>query len=131
MPSGPQNAKHFWPKNSCEYTHPIAMTSCKSTRQYLLFEFIQNFKCCSYLLMYLLLSQVTHTCIFYHHRLYLPVFLIITGNMHLYLLSSHGHIPIYILSSQCTYTYILYHLGDNCIQNFHLGRYIVGYTVGN
>ena len=25
----------------------------------------------------------------------------------------------------CTYS------GDNCIQNFHLGRYIVGYTVGN
>ena len=24
-----------------------------------------------------------------------------------------------------------YQLGDNCIQNFHLGRYIVGYTVGN
>ena len=24
-----------------------------------------------------------------------------------------------------------FHLGDNCIQNFHLGRYIVGYTVGN
>ena len=24
-----------------------------------------------------------------------------------------------------------YKLGDNCIQNFHLGRYIVGYTVGN
>ena len=23
------------------------------------------------------------------------------------------------------------HLGDNCIQNFHLGRYIVGYTFGN
>ena len=23
------------------------------------------------------------------------------------------------------------HLGDNCIQIFHLGRYIVGYTVGN
>ena len=22
------------------------------------------------------------------------------------------------------------HLGDNCIHNFHLGRYIVGYTVG-
>ena len=22
-------------------------------------------------------------------------------------------------------------LGDNCIQNYHLGRYIVGYTVGN
>ena len=23
------------------------------------------------------------------------------------------------------------HLGDNCIQNFRLGRYMVGYTVGN
>ena len=23
------------------------------------------------------------------------------------------------------------HLGDNCIQNFHLERNIVGYTVGN
>ena len=23
------------------------------------------------------------------------------------------------------------HLGDNCIQNFHYGRYIVGYTVRN
>ena len=23
-----------------------------------------------------------------------------------------------------------YNLGDNCIQNFHLGSYIVGYTVG-
>ena len=23
------------------------------------------------------------------------------------------------------------YLGDNCIQIFHLGRYIVGYTVGN
>ena len=22
-------------------------------------------------------------------------------------------------------------LGDNCIQNFNLGRYIIGYTVGN
>ena len=22
-------------------------------------------------------------------------------------------------------------LGDNCIQNFHLGRYNIGYTVGN
>ena len=26
---------------------------------------------------------------------------------------------------------ILNKLGDNCIQNFHLGSYIVGYTVGN
>ena len=24
-----------------------------------------------------------------------------------------------------------HHLGDNCIQYFHLGRYIVGNTVGN
>ena len=23
------------------------------------------------------------------------------------------------------------HLGNKCIQNFHLGRYIIGYTVGN
>ena len=23
------------------------------------------------------------------------------------------------------------HLGENCIQNFHLGRYMVGYTIGN
>ena len=26
---------------------------------------------------------------------------------------------------------LLLYLGDNCIQTFHLGRYIVGYTVGN
>ena len=26
---------------------------------------------------------------------------------------------------------LLIYLGDNCFQNFHLGRYIVGYTVGN
>ena len=26
---------------------------------------------------------------------------------------------------------IVDNLGDNCIQNFHLGRYIVGYTIGN
>ena len=24
-----------------------------------------------------------------------------------------------------------HYLGDNCIQNFHSGRYIVGYTIGN
>ena len=29
------------------------------------------------------------------------------------------------------YIVIVFKLGDNCIQNFHLGRYIVGYTVGN
>ena len=27
--------------------------------------------------------------------------------------------------------YCIRDFGDNCIQNFHLGRYIVGYTVGN
>ena len=27
--------------------------------------------------------------------------------------------------------HLRYHLGDNCIQNFHLGRYFIGYTVGN
>ena len=26
---------------------------------------------------------------------------------------------------------VVVNLGDNCIQNFHLGRYIVGYMVGN
>ena len=26
---------------------------------------------------------------------------------------------------------ICHHLGDSCIQNFHFGRYIVGYTIGN
>ena len=34
----------------------------------------------------------------------------------------------------CYFYYVLVtstYLGDNCIQNFHLGRYIVGYTVGN
>ena len=37
--------------------------------------------------------------------------------------------------SDCDVKYIVninyHHLGDNCIQNFHLGRYIFGYTVGN
>ena len=28
-------------------------------------------------------------------------------------------------------TFPLLNLGDNCIQNFHLGRYIFGYTVEN
>ena len=27
--------------------------------------------------------------------------------------------------------WLINYLGDNCIQMFHLGRYIVGYTVGN
>ena len=30
-------------------------------------------------------------------------------------------------TNSCNFSY----LGDNCIQIFHLGRYIVGYTVGN
>ena len=31
------------------------------------------------------------------------------------------------ITLECKMTY----LGDNCIQIFHLGRYIVGYTIGN
>ena len=34
------------------------------------------------------------------------------------------------LTPLASYTY-MFKLGDNCVQNFHLGRYIVGYTVGN
>ena len=34
------------------------------------------------------------------------------------------------VSSVCPNVLVV-QLGDNCIQNFHLGRYIVGYTVGN
>ena len=26
---------------------------------------------------------------------------------------------------------LINHVGENCIQNFHFGRYIVAYTVGN
>ena len=37
----------------------------------------------------------------------------------------HRFIPYYTAASQQIY------LGDNCIQNFHLGRYIVRYTVGS
>ena len=33
----------------------------------------------------------------------------------------------YIVQDKCKIT----KLGDNCIQSFHLGRYIAGYTVGN
>ena len=29
----------------------------------------------------------------------------------------------------CVRQFFLYHLGDNCIQNFHLGRYTVGNLV--
>ena len=31
----------------------------------------------------------------------------------------------------CACSFAINQLGDNCIQIFHLGRYIVGYTVGN
>ena len=40
---------------------------------------------------------------------------------------------IKMLIEDYDFMYILHSslkLGDNCIQNFHLGRYIVGYTVG-
>ena len=35
------------------------------------------------------------------------------------------------LSQQLVVVETSCNLGDNCIQNFHLGRYIVGYKVGN
>ena len=40
-----------------------------------------------------------------------------------------GRVPIPETGSKVCY--YLIKLGDNCIQNFHLGRYIVGYSVGN
>ena len=36
-----------------------------------------------------------------------------------------------LLATSRIITQYFNHLGDNCIQNIHLGRYIVGYTVGN
>ena len=48
-----------------------------------------------------------------------------------------GDEGVYILSVKYAnyriqpYKCICYYLGDNCIQNIHLGRYIVGYTVVN
>ena len=46
---------------------------------------------------------------------YLILFRAIAGNT--------SHIGIFLI--------LCIQLGDNSIQNFHLGRYIVGYTVGN
>ena len=40
-------------------------------------------------------------------------------------------VMLYICYVLCLLCSILLKLGDNCIQNFHLGRYIIGYTVGN
>ena len=34
-------------------------------------------------------------------------------------------------SCKLAHKFVMVHLGDNCIQNFHSGWYIVGYTVGN
>ena len=43
-----------------------------------------------------------------------------------------GATPLHItVSSYCEIFLFNLHLGDSHIQNFHLGRYIVGYTVGN
>ena len=42
------------------------------------------------------------------------------------------HSFTFVLMLHCMYfLYIFGHLGDKCIKNFHLGRYIVGYTVRN
>ena len=45
---------------------------------------------------------------------------------------SKKNISLYVLC-MCVSEVVSYRidLGDNCIQIFHLGRYIVGYTVGN
>ena len=54
-----------------------------------------------------------------------------------------GCLTFIVFGMSCSYYYsvslshsavgwsVMCHLGDNCIQNFYLGRYIVGYTVGN
>ena len=45
-----------------------------------------------------------------------------------YIYNSHAVIQLYMLGqSQLN----CMQLGDHCIRNFHLGRYIVGYMVGN
>ena len=38
---------------------------------------------------------------------------------------------MYIALGSFMSVYVPKHLGDSCIQNFYLGRCIVGYTVGN
>ena len=48
-------------------------------------------------------------------------------------ISTQGYMQfttVYRILSE-SFLYKISNLGDNCIQNFHLGRYIVGYTVGN
>ena len=42
------------------------------------------------------------------------------------------NLKINVIALFCRYSHLKWtKLGDNSIQNFHLGRYIVGYTVGN
>ena len=43
----------------------------------------------------------------------------------------HSYMRRHVIKQYCHVCFAKYNLGDNCIQNFHLGRYIVGYTVGN
>ena len=49
-----------------------------------------------------------------------------------FVFASNGDSPVYrCIPFTGAINKIAVFLGDNCIQIFHLGRYIVGYTVGN
>ena len=44
----------------------------------------------------------------------------------------YTYVPLDHKALNKRYSYLSYiYLGDNCILNFHLGRYIIGYTVVN
>ena len=52
-------------------------------------------------------------------------------NMNTKMKKMYTYMTIATDSNNLTLDYNLLYLGDNCIQVFHLGRYIVGYTVEN
>ena len=47
------------------------------------------------------------------------------------LLNSIKELDTTWMSCNSLHAWLFTQSGDNCIQNFHMGRYIVGYTVGN
>ena len=47
------------------------------------------------------------------------------------MVTHHKAIKVFHYSGHISANSDFYHFGDNCIQNFHLGRYIVRYMVGN
>ena len=55
----------------------------------------------------------------------------IYARKHLILITYLCHLGLDGMFKMKLFCSIEVNLGDNCIQNFHLGRYIVGYTVGN